>query len=167
MKNSVLKLKNFTLEPFNDEKTKHQTLKENIINMSDSDLISKDIDRFIKRNYELGLLDGITKTYAVNYNNEYIGLAFVNYHPKETINNKSYDEEIEIGLGILPFFRGKGLDSLLEKELSEKLLTIYPRFSYIVARTDSENKASIRSGEKAGFKHIKDDEYHFMKGNTL
>lgn len=71
------------------------------------------------------------------------------------------EEEIEIGTGLLPIFRGKHLGSKLERELSIKLLDKYPRFSTIVARIGDDNIKSIKAAENAGFEHISDDEYHF------
>ena len=159
----MLKLEHFKLEAFNENNDNHQKLKEDIINMKDSKLISKDIDAYIKRNFDLGEKDNITRTYVIIHDEDYIGLSFVNYHPEEVINGKKYDEEIEIGLGILPEFRNQGFGSLVEKELSEKLLEIFPRFKFIVAKTDEENIASINTAKKAGFKHFKDDEYHYER----
>ena len=156
-------LNNFILESYDETNPSHLKLKNNIIDMEDSSLISKDINRYIRRNIELGKTDHITATYAVIYSDEYIGLAFLNYHPKETIDNIDYDEEIEIGIGILPDFRGKGLGSQIEKELSEKLLSIHSNIDFIVARTDKDNVASIKMGQKDGFNHIKDDEYHYVR----
>ena len=72
-------------------------------------------------------------------------------------------KEIEIGLGILPEFRGKHLGSQFEKEFSEYLLNKYPQFDEVVARIENTNLNSINAVKKAGFEHIKDDEYHFKK----
>ena len=161
----MLKLKDFNLELFNINNEKHNKLKEDIIGMKDSDLISKNIDAYIKRNEDLGEVDNITRTYVVIHDNNYIGLTFVNYYPEEVINGKKYSEEIEIGLGILPEFRNKGLGSSLEKELSEKLLEEFPRFRFIVAKTDDDNLPSIKASEKAGFKRTIDNEYHYEREN--
>ena len=156
-------LDNFILEPYEENNSFHLELKNSIISMEDSFLISKDIDTYIRRNFELGKMDNITQTCAIVYNNSYIGLAFINYHPKETIKSVDYDEEIEIGIGILPSFRGKGLGSQVEKELSEKILSMHSNIDFIVARTEKNNVASIKMGKKAGFNHIKDDEYHYVR----
>ena len=134
----MLKLDHFTLELFNEDNEEHVKLKNAIIDMKDSDLISKNIDAYIRRNKDLGAVDNITRTYVVAHDNDYIGLTFVNYHPEEVINGKKYSEEIEIGLGILPKYRNKGLGSSLERELSDKLLEIFPRFRFIVAKIDND-----------------------------
>lgn len=55
------------------------------------------------------------------------------------------------------------LGNLIEKELCEKLLELYPRFDYIVARIDNDNIISIKSALKSGFEYYKDDEYHFKR----
>lgn len=159
----MLKLDHFTLELFNEDNEEHVKLKNAIIDMKDSDLISKNIDAYIRRNKDLGAVDNITRTYVVAYDNDYIGLTFVNYHPEEVINGKKYSEEIEIGLGILPKYRNKGLGSTLERELSDKLLEIFPRFRFIVAKIDNDNLPSIKTAENAGFKRIIDDEYHYER----
>ena len=41
-------------------------------------------------------------------------------------------EEIEIGLGLLPEYRGKRFGTLFEKEFSEYLLNKYQNFNEIV-----------------------------------
>ena len=107
--------------------------------------------------------NNITNCYIVKYNDELIGLSFLNYHPEEKRDNKLLKEEIEIGLGILPEFRGKHLGSQFEKEFSEYLLNKYPQFDEVVARIENTNVKSINAVKKAGFEHIKDEEYHFRK----
>ena len=159
----MLKLEDFLLEEYDDTDVKHRILKNRIIKMKDSKLISEDINRYIRRNIELGKTDHITATYVVIKDNDYIGLAFVNYHPDKVDNNRFYPEEIEVGLGLLEEFRGNSLGSLLEQELSEKLLSIYPQFDLITARVGKENIASIKSGEKAGFEWANGDEYHYKR----
>ena len=156
-------LDDFLLDEFDFNNDNHLKLEKDLINSTNSDLISKDIDRFIKRNHELGLKDNITNTYVVKYNNNLIGLAFVNYHPEEVIDESLLKEEIEIGTGLIDEYRGKHLGTLLEKELSKKLLDIYPKFNEIVARINEDNINSIKAITNAGFIHISDDEYHFKR----
>jgi len=117
----------------------------------------------LEKNIALGDSDGITATYVINWQEEFIGLCFVNYHPRKIRNEVILEEEIEIGLGLLPQFRGKHLGSTLERELSSKLLSIYPQFSVIVARIDAENIRSINSALKAGFEHLEDDVYQYKR----
>ena len=86
----MLKLNHFRLEPFNENNLNHQNLKNNIIKMKDSKQISENIDAYIRKNQDLGNVDNITRTYIIIHENDYIGLAFVNYHPEEVINGKKY-----------------------------------------------------------------------------
>lgn len=156
-------LDDFILDEFGFDNEKHILLKDNIIKSTNSELISKDIDTYIKRNNELNKQDKITNTYVVNYKDNLIGLSFVNYHPEVVRDGQTLKEEVEIGTGLLDEYRGKHLGTLLEKELSKKLLEMYPRFNEIVARIDNDNINSIKAATNAGFEHIKDDEYHFKR----
>ena len=158
-----MKLNNFDLITFDLENKEHLILLEKIIKSNGSELISGDIKRFVERNIELNKKDNITNCYIIENNNSFIGLAFLNYHPEEKEDEKILSEEIEIGLGILPEFRGKHLGSQFEKEFSEYLLNKYPQFDEVVARIENTNIKSINAAKKAGFEHTKDDEYHFKK----
>lgn len=158
-----MKLNNFDLITFDLENKEHLTLLERTIKSNGSELISGDIKRFVERNIELNKKDNITNCYIIENNNSFIGLAFLNYHPEEKRNEKLLLEEIEIGLGILPEFRGKHLGSQFEKEFSEYLLNKYPQFNEVVARIDNNNLKSINAVKKAGFEHIEGEEYHFKR----
>lgn len=158
-----MKLNNFGLITFDLENKEHLILLEKIIKSNGSELISGDIKRFVERNIELNKRDNITNCYIIENNNSFIGLAFLNYHPEEKRNEKLLLEEIEIGLGILPEFRGKHLGSQFEKEFSEYLLNKYPQFNEVVARIDNNNLKSINAVKKAGFEHIEGEEYHFKR----
>ncbi|MCX4365553.1 MAG: GNAT family protein [Bacilli bacterium] len=158
-----MRLDSFVLEKYDLKNAIHVRMKDDLILSPDSFLISRDIDNFIRKNIALGDSDGITATYVINWQEEFIGLCFVNYHPREIRNEVILEEEIEIGLGLLPQFRGKHLGSTLERELSSKLLSIYPQFSVIVARIDAENIRSINSALKAGFEHLEDDVYQYKR----
>ena len=111
------------------------------------------------RNILLSNKDSISNVFAINYNGEYIGMAFINYHPKED----DLEEEIEIGLSILPIYRNLHLGTEIERLLSIKLLEMNPNINYIVARIDSDNEKSIQASKHAGFEYVKDDEYHFNR----
>lgn len=158
-----MKINNFDLIAFDLENKEHLTLLEKIIKSNCSELISGDIKRFVERNIELNKKDNITNCYIIENNNSFIGLAFLNYHPEEKRDEKILSEEIEIGLGILPEFRGKHLGSQFEKEFSEYLLNKYPQFNEVVARIDNNNLKSINAVKKAGFEHIEGEEYHFKR----
>ncbi len=158
-----MKLNNFDLITFDLENKEHLTLLERTIKSNGSELISGDIKRFVERNIELNKKDNITNCYIIENNNSFIGLAFLNYHPEEKRDEKILSEEIEIGLGILPKFRGKHLGSQFEKEFSEYLLNKYPQFNEVVARIDNNNLKSINAVKKAGFEHIEGEEYHFKR----
>mgnify|MGYP004550490681 FL=1 len=158
-----MKLNNFDLITYDLENKEHLTLLERTIKSNGSELISGDIKRFVERNIELNKKDNITNCYIIENNNSFIGLAFLNYHPEEKRDEKILSEEIEIGLGILPEFRGKHLGSQFEKEFSEYLLNKYPQFNEVVARIDNNNLKSINAVKKAGFEHIEGEEYHFKR----
>lgn len=158
-------MNNFELINFDFNNEEHVVFLDKIISSPNSELISSDIKRFVKRNIEKNKKDNITNCFIVKFNNELIGLSFLNYHPEETRDNEILLEEIEIGLGLLPEYRGKGLGSLFEKEFSEYLLNLYPQFNEVVARIDEDNISSINSIKKAGFEHYKNDEYHYKKNN--
>lgn len=156
-------LENFELINFDFADNNHSIFLDKIISSPNSELISSDIKRFVRRNIERNKEDKITNCFIVKYNDKLIGLSFLNYHPEETRDNEILLEEIEIGLGLLPEYRGKGLGSLFEKEFSEHLLNFYPQFNKVVARIDEDNICSIDSIKKAGFEHFKDDEYHYNR----
>ncbi len=158
-----MKTDNFIFEIIDLSKDSHIKCKDDLINSDGSELVSKDINNFIDRNMKLGNEDTITATYIINYENNNIGLAFVNFHPEIERDGKILEEEIEIGLGIIGKYRGMHLGGLIEKELCEKLLELYPKFEYIVARIDKDNLISINSALKSGFDYYKDNEYHFKK----
>lgn len=157
-----MKTDNFIFEKIDLSKDTHIICKDELINSKGSELVLKDINNFINRNIELGIIDKITATYIINYKNKNIGLAFVNFHPEIERDGKILEEEIEIGLGLISKYRGMHLGRLIEKELCEELLKKYPRFDYIVARIDNNN-ISINSALKSGFELYNDDEYHYKK----
>ena len=119
---SNLILKNFILYEFSFENKEHLKLEKELIESDGSELISRDINNYIKRNIEFRKNDNITNTYVISYQNKLIGLAFLNYHPEEIRDNIILKEEIEIGVGLLPISRGKHLGSKLEQELVMKII---------------------------------------------
>ena len=54
--------------------------------------------------------------------------------------------------------RGKGYGTIIERELSEKLLEMYPRFNMIVGRIDKDNLPSLKAVQKAGFEYVSSNE---------
>ena len=158
-----MKTKHFEFLQFNFNNENHIKVEKDIINSDYSDLISRDIDRFIKRNLQLHNENEITNAYVIKYENDLIGLAFVNFHKEEIIDDKHYDDEIEIGCGLCPNYIGKHLGPIIENELAEKELELHPEFDFIVSRIDNSNIRSIKSANKAGFEHLNDDEYIFKR----
>ena len=156
---SKLEINGFTLESFDYSNSKHIHLLRQMEKMEDVNLISSNIEAFIKKNILLNQKDSISNAFAINYNGELIGLAFINYHEKE----EDLPEEIEVGLGILPEFRNLHLGTEIEKNLCDKLLEQHPNLNYIVGRIDQDNSNSIKAANRAGFEHIKDDEYHYKR----
>ena len=158
-----IKLDDFNLESYSDKNYGHVVLKENLIDSSDSKLVSKDITNYIIRTKYQGKIDKISNVYVVKYRGNLIGLSFINYHPEEERDGSLLKEGIEIGLDLLDEYKNLHLDSLIEEELSKKLLSMYPNFSEIVARIEKDNLKSIKAVTNAGFVHVGDDEYHFKR----
>ena len=158
-----IKLDDFLLETYDNKNFSHVVFKEKLINSNDSKLISNDIDNYIIKTKKSGKIDKISNVYVVKYRNDLIGMVFVNYHPEEEKEDVLLKEEIEIGLGLLDEYKGMHLGSLIEKELSTKLLNIYPQFNEIVVRINEDNIESIKSAKNAGFIQIGNDEYHFKR----
>jgi len=158
-----MKTNSFEFEKIDLSNQSHIICKNELISSDNSEFVSKDINNYINRNFELGNKDKITATYVVNYKDNQVGLAFVNYHPEIEREGKILEEEIEIGLGIINKYRGMHLGKLIEKELCDKLLELYPRFDYIVARIDNDNIISIKSAIKSGFEYYKNDEYRYKR----
>ena len=156
-------LDNFEFINFDLNDKNHIIFLDKIISSPNSEINSRDIKRFVRRNIERNKKDKITNCFIVKYNSNLIGLSFLNYHPEEIRDNKILLEEIEIGLGLLPEYRGQGLGSLFEKEFSDYLLNLYPRFNEVVARIDKNNIGSINAIMKAGFIKITEGEYHFKR----
>ena len=161
--NKRIILEDFILQQYDFDNENHTLLKDNLIKSTNSKLISKDINQSIINTKKCGKKDKISDVYVINYKNNLIGFAYVNYHPKEERDGKTLEEEIEIGLGLLDEYRGKHLGTLLEKELSKKLLSMYPNFNEIVARVEKDNLNSIKAVTNAGFVHVDGDEYHFKR----
>ena len=76
----LLKSEHFEFIQFDYSNKKHLELEKDIINSDYADLISQDIDTFIKRNLTFNKENSITNVFAVKYNENLIGLAFVNFH---------------------------------------------------------------------------------------
>ena len=156
-------MKDFKIINFDLENIEHIKLLNNFISSPGSELVSSNVSRFVIRNLELNKKDNITNVFIIDNDNNKIGLAFLNYHPKKECNGVMLPEEIEIGLGLLPEYRGKRFGTLFEKEFSEYLLNKYQNFNEIVARVDDDNIKSKTAVMNSGFVHIQDDEYHYKR----
>ena len=156
-------MKDFKIINFDLENIEHIKLLNNFISSPGSELVSSNVSRFVIRNLELNKKDNITNVFIIDNDNNKIGLAFLNYHPKKEYNGVMLPEEIEIGLGLLPEYRGKRFGTLFEKEFSEYLLNKYQNFNEIVARVDDDNIKSKTDVMNSGFVHIQDDEYHYKR----
>ena len=156
-------MKDFKIINFDLENIEHIKLLNNFISSPESELVSSNVSRFVIRNLELNKKDNITNVFIINNDNNKIGLAFLNYHPEKECNGVMLPEEIEIGLGLLPEYRGKHFGTLFEKEFSEYLLDKYQNFNEVVARVDADNIKSKTAVMNSGFVHIQDDEYHYKR----
>ncbi len=150
----IIKLDDFILKEFDINDKNDLIFLDKLIKSNNSELFCRDIKKYILTNIERRREDGITNSYICIKDNEDIGLASVNYHPKED----KFDEEIEIGLILLDNTRGKGYGTIIERELSEKLLEMYPRFNMIVGRIDKDNLPSLKAVQKAGFEYVSSNE---------
>ena len=158
-------MKNFKIINFDVNNIEHIKLLKYFISSPGSELVSNNVSRFVIRNLELNKKDNITNVFIVENDNNKIGLAFLNYHPKEERNGVILQEEIEIGLGLLPEYSGKHLGTLFQKEFREYLLDKYKNFNEIVARVDDDNIKFKKAVMNSGFIHIQDDEYHYKRTN--
>ena len=158
-----MKTKHFEFIQFDFNYKKHIEIEQDIINSEYSNLISKDIDTFIRKNLMFHKENDITNVYVIKYEDNLIGLAFVNFHGEEVIDGIHYDNEIEIGCGLHPDYMGKHLGNIIESELAELELKLHPEFNFIVARIGDDNIRSIKAATKAGFIHNKDDEYIYKR----
>lgn len=158
-----MKTEHFEFIEFDFNNINHVKLEKDIINSEYASLISRDIDTFIKRNLAFNKEDNITNVFVIKYEENLIGLAFVNFHKEEIINGIHYDDEIEIGCGLHPNYIGKHLGNLIEYELADMELRLHPEFDSIVARIGDDNIRSIKAARKAGFVHVQDDEYIFKR----
>lgn len=95
--------------------------------------------------------------------NNPIGILFTNFHPAEEINGKMLPDEIEICLGIIPKYQNKHLGQTLEREISIKLLEMYPTISFIVASIKYENIKSKKAVLNAGYTYSDDNQYHYNR----
>lgn len=158
-----MKTEHFEFIQFDFDNLEHIKLEEDIINAEYADLISRDIDAFIRKNLNLNKENPITNVFVVKNDAGLIGLAFVNFHGEEIIDGKHYDDEIEIGCGLHPDFMNKHLGSIVEYELADLELKLNPEFDSIVARIDDDNIRSIKAVAKAGFVHTTEDYYVFKR----
>lgn len=150
----TIKLDNFILKEFDINDKNDLIFLDKLIKSNNSELFCRDIKKFILTNIDRRKEDSITNSYICFKDNEDIGLATVNYHPKED----KFNEEIEIGLILLDCARGKGYGSIIERKLSEKLLEMYPRFNMVVGRIDKDNLPSLKAVQNAGFEYVSSNE---------
>ena len=120
---AYIKLDDFILESYSGKNQNHLVLLEKLINSKDSNLISENIGQYIINTKEAKKRDYISDVYVIGYKEDLIGLTFVNY----TLDT----ENIELKFGLIDDYKNMNLEQLIEKELSEKLLEIYPRFKTI------------------------------------
>ena len=142
-----MKTEHFEFIQFNFNDENHVKIENDIINSDYSNLISRDIDTFIKRNLMFHEQNDITNVYVIRYEGNLIGLAFVNFHGEEIIDGKHYNDEIEIGCGLHPDYIGKHLGNLVEYELADMELRLHPEFDLIVARIGDNNIRSINTSK--------------------
>ena len=101
---TYIKLDDFILESYNNKNQNHVVLTEKLINSENSKIVY-DINQILVNIKKSNKEDYISDAYAVQYRGNRVGLI---------------DE-----------YKDMNLEVLLEKELSKKLLEIYPRFDYI------------------------------------
>ena len=112
---AYIKLDDFVLESYNKKNQSHVVLTEKLINSENSPLSSYDINQIIINIKKSNKEDFTSDVYVVQYRGDLIGLAFVNLN-----------KEIELRVGLIDEYKDMNLEVLLEKELSKKLLEIYP-----------------------------------------
>lgn len=72
-------------------------------------------------------------------------------------------DEIEICLGIISRYQNNHLGQTLEKEISIKLLEMYPTITFIVASIKDENIRSKKAAFNAGYTYFEGNQYHFNR----
>ena len=95
--------------------------------------------------------------------NNPIGILFTNFHQAEEIDGKMLPDEIEICLGIISRYQNKHLGQTLEREISIKLLEMYPTISFIVASIKDENIRSKNAILNDGYTYFEGNQYHFNR----
>lgn len=154
---------NFCFKVFDIFNPEHQNVKDILKEFKGTSEISSNLDNFITNNLIRNRDDGISNTYVIYYMNNPIGILFTNFHPEEEIDGKMLPDEIEICLGIIPRYQNKHLGQTLEREISIKLLEMYPTISFIVASIKDENIRSKKAILNAGYTYFEGNQYHFNR----
>lgn len=154
---------NFCFKGFDIFNPEHQNIKDILKEFKGTSEISSNLDNFIINNLKRNEEDGISNTYVIYYINKPIGILFTNFHPEEEFDGKMLPDEIEICLGIIPEYQNKHLGQTLEREISIKLLEMYPNVSFIVADVRSDNVKSKKAVLNAGYTYFEGNQYHFNR----
>ena len=154
---------NFCFKVYDVLNSEHLTIKDILKKFKDVSEISSNLDDFIANNLIRNKDDGISNTYVIYYMNNPIGILFTNFHPEEEFDGKMLPDEIEICLGIIPEYQNKHLGQTLEREISIKLLEMYPNVSFIVADVRSDNIKSKMAVLNAGYTYFEGNQYHFTR----
>ena len=143
--------------------SEHLNIKDILKKLKDVSEISSNLDDFIENNLIRIKDDGISNTYVIYYMNNPIGILFTNFHPAEEIDGKMLPDEIEICLGIIPKYQNKHLGQTLEREISIKLLEMYPSIPFIVADISPDNIKSKKAVLNAGYTYFEGNQYHYNR----
>lgn len=154
---------NFCFKVYDVLNSEHLNIKDILKKFKDASEICFNLDDFIANNLIRNKDDGISNTYVIYYMNNPIGILFTNFHPAEEIDGKMLPDEIEICLGIIPRYQNKHLGQTLEREISIKLLEMYPTISFIVASIKDENIRSKKAILNAGYTYFEGNQYHFNR----
>ena len=154
---------NFCFKVYDVLNPEHLNIKDTLKKFKDASEICSNLDDFIANNLIRNKDDGISNTYVIYYMNNPIGILFTNFHPEEEFDGKMLPDEIEICLGIIPEYQNKHLGQTLEREISIKLLEMYPNVSFIVADVRSDNIKSKMAVLNAGYTYFEGNQYHFTR----
>lgn len=154
---------NFCFKVYDVLNTEHLNIKDILKKFKDVSEISSNLDDFIANNLIKNKDDGISNAYVIYYMNNPIGILFTNFHPAEEMGSKMLPDEIEICLGIISRYQNMHLGQTLEREISIKLLEMYPNVSFIVASIKDENIRSKKAASNAGYTYFEGNQYHFNR----
>lgn len=147
-----MKLDNFILEEYNENKAEHKKTISEISSDGDSRMYLGDLKTFVD--------------FFKNLKNQsLLNILFIAYYNREPIGFITISDigDYEICYGLRPKCRGEYLGSLLLQEFSEKVFERYENIDELKLFIDELNISSKKTAELAGYQENDNDSYSMRR----